>query len=174
MNDSSWHLAHLSNRVRTGDYRTVPRPKGVRWGARVIVPMQEGVLAVQHTRDERHYWIFPGGGVERGETIPAAGAREVLEETNLVVEITRLLYIREFYDHADIEFYMVAKLISGELTLGLDPDKDEQFLSGAGIISFDQLENDETVTFYPIGIRRRLRRDLELPPTGALYLGNTL
>ena len=35
-------------------------------------------------------WSFPSGYVDRGEAVEAAAAREVLEETNLEVEITGL------------------------------------------------------------------------------------
>ena len=166
---SSWTLGHLSKRVPAGDYETIRRPKGVRWGARVIVPMENGILAVQHKRPERDepYWIFAGGGIEKGETIPEAGAREVLEETALVVKITRLLYIREFYDDATVEFYMLADYISGTLKVGND-----KHLIGADIITWDKLENDESLIFYPIALRKRLRRDIAIPPSTALYLGH--
>src|SRR5205823_2022635 len=37
------------------------------------------------------YWSFPSGYVNRGEAVDAAAAREVEEETNLIVEIDKLL-----------------------------------------------------------------------------------
>jgi 8-oxo-dGTP diphosphatase len=167
---NSWRLGHHSSRVKAGDYESLVRPKGVRWGARVIVPMKDGILAVQHKRPERPepYWILPGGGIEKGETVPQAGTREVLEETALEVRVTRLLYIREFYNDITVEFYMLAEYLSGEIQVG----KDDKHLVDARIISWDALESDENLTFYPIALRKRLRRDIAMPPTTALYLGH--
>jgi 8-oxo-dGTP diphosphatase len=171
---SSWRLGHLSARVSAGDYETIRRPKGVKWGARVIIPMENGFLAVQHKRPERPepYWIFPGGGIEKGETVPEAGAREVMEETGLEVRISRLLYIREFYDDRTVEFYMLAEHLSGSLQIGTNPELDKHLIGGK-ILSWDSLENDESLIFYPIALRKRLRRDIASPPTTALYLGHT-
>ncbi len=49
------------------------------------------------TGDE--YWIPPGGGLEEPDSTLFAGAqREVFEEAGLLVEIGRLIYLREFWD----------------------------------------------------------------------------
>jgi 8-oxo-dGTP pyrophosphatase MutT (NUDIX family) len=171
---SSWQLGHHSNRVSAGDYEHLPRPKGVRWGARVIIPMGDGILAVQHKRPEiaEPYWVLAGGGIHKGETIPEAGAREVREETSLEIRISRLLYIREFYDEKIIEFYMLAEYLSGSIQVGTDPELDRHLIAAA-IISWERLKQDESLIFYPIVLRKRLRRDIAIPPTTALYLGHT-
>ncbi|MEQ9518106.1 MAG: NUDIX domain-containing protein [Parvibaculum sp.] len=52
-------------------------------GARVLVIDASGkVLLVRHTYVEG--WYLPGGGVDRGETMRAAAAREIWEEAGIV------------------------------------------------------------------------------------------
>jgi len=48
-------------------------------GARVMVVDGDRVLLIRHTYVPG--WQFPGGGVDPGETLAEAGARETLEET---------------------------------------------------------------------------------------------
>ena len=49
------------------------------------------LLLRRGTQPARGRWTFPGGYVDRGEPVPAAAARETLEEVGLVVAITSLL-----------------------------------------------------------------------------------
>ena len=67
---------------------------------------------------------------------------------------------------------MLANYVSGDLALGHDLEIGVELLSDVRILSFDELESNDKLTFYPITIRKRLRRDLKLPPTKALYLGH--
>jgi 8-oxo-dGTP pyrophosphatase MutT (NUDIX family) len=48
-------------------------------GTRIMVVDGDKVLLIRHTYVPG--WQFPGGGVDPGETMPQAAAREVLEET---------------------------------------------------------------------------------------------
>ena len=56
-----------------------------------IVRYADGLLLVRRGQEPaRGTWSVPGGRVEAGESDPAATAREMLEETGLVVEVGRL------------------------------------------------------------------------------------
>jgi len=174
---SSWQLAHLSSLIPAGDYLSKILPEGARWGARPIILHEDGIVSVKHhLRDGRQHWVLPGGGVEKGETVPQGAIREAQEECNVTISLSRLLYVRVFYfARPVVELYPLAKIESGTLSLGHDPDSRDgtQILEGIRTISFDELEDDDSLTFYPIFMRKRLRTDLEHPPTTALYLGTT-
>lgn len=61
----------------------------IRPGVAAVIFRDEGVLLQR--RDDNGCWGLPGGGVEPGESVRAAVAREVREETGLDVEPVRLI-----------------------------------------------------------------------------------
>lgn len=58
-------------------------------GARVILIRDREVLLIHHTY--RDGWYFPGGGVDKGETLEEAARREAEEEAMASVRDLRLL-----------------------------------------------------------------------------------
>ena len=62
----------------------------VRAGVGVFV-LQEGGTILLEKRSDCGLWGLPGGKIEPGESIRQAAEREVLEETGLLIQITRLI-----------------------------------------------------------------------------------
>lgn len=78
----------------------------------VLVMLDEKfLLAERNKQNYNGYWIIPGGGVKFGETIHDAGIREIKEETNLDVEIVKLIGHKEVINvpgnyHSIVFFYL--------------------------------------------------------------------
>lgn len=172
---ASWKLrSDLSPHIRAGNYWDRRRAEGDRWGVRVIICTGDAVLLVQHhdrSSGER-YWVFPGGGVEPGERIAAAGEREVEEETGLRVVVESLVYVREVVA-GDVEFYVLGRYLGGEVILGHDPElpRDGQVLSDAAFVPLAALQDMRCIVLYPRTVQRQLAADRAAGWHAGLYLG---
>ncbi len=83
-------------------------------GARVILLRGNEVLLIRHTY--RPGWYFPGGGVEKGETLDAAARREAQEEAQALVADLELLGM--YANFSQGKFDHVAVFVSREFEVG--------------------------------------------------------
>jgi 8-oxo-dGTP diphosphatase len=63
-------------------------------------------------------WVFPGGFVDRGESVEDAAVRETLEEVRLRVSLTGILDVYSFTGNDVVLIVYAADVIGGELGAG--------------------------------------------------------
>ncbi|RAT08128.1 DNA mismatch repair protein MutT [Bacillus cereus] len=78
-------------------------------GAAIIV--QEGKIAlIKRIREEETYYVFPGGGIEEGETPEEATRREIFEELGVHIKVEHLIAKVEY---KGMEYYFNADIVGG-------------------------------------------------------------
>lgn len=60
-----------------------------------ILIENDKILLIEHKKEDKRYWLIPGGGVEWGESTAEALSREFKEETNLDIKIEEFLFLSE-------------------------------------------------------------------------------
>lgn len=111
------------------DTRKYPDRPIVGVGA-VIVDAGKVVLIRRRFEPMQGHWTLPGGGVEVGETLEAAVAREMREETGLEVEVGPVIEVFDRItrdDDARVRYHYVLVdylcwPVAGELRAGSDVD----------------------------------------------------
>jgi ADP-ribose pyrophosphatase YjhB (NUDIX family) len=87
----------------------------------VIFSLNGGIVLVRRAIEPRSgKWVFPGGYVDRGESLEAAALREVKEESGLDVRLTRLLGAYSYPGNA-----VIIIVYAGEVTGGILQTDDE-------------------------------------------------
>jgi 8-oxo-dGTP diphosphatase len=145
--------------------------RAIRIRVGILIWRDSEVLLVRHEKAGRSYWLVPGGGVDAGETMVEAGAREMLEETGYHVEMGRLLLVCEAIDPKPggrhiVNAIYAAAVRSGTLAVG----KDDKSLRDA---QWQPLEALAELEMYP-PIGAELLACCREDGTGAVrVLGNT-
>ncbi len=84
--------------------------------AAVIIIDRDRILLLRRIKKGKEYYVIPGGTIEEDENPEEAAVREIKEETNLNVELGKVLCKVNDSWHNGI--YFLAKKFSGELKLG--------------------------------------------------------
>lgn len=155
MNDDTWFAERGLSRLRRRLYHAwflARRPMTL--GARGVVydEAAKAVFLIEHTYVPG--WQLPGGGVEPGETMLQALARELGEEGN--IELTGPPILRSIHQnrHATKRDHVAVYLVTRfRQTAPKLPDRE---IKGAGFFALDALPDDTTP-----GTRRRIAEAID-------------
>src|SRR3989344_6960469 len=133
---------------------------GEKIGARpcAILIEKNEVLCISCRYEDGEYLLFPGGGLEAGETIEEAAVREMFEETGLIVKVKKLVYVNDWIKDRRTNtrvlniFFLVEK-IGGEIIPG---EKDGGKVKEIKWISLGDLAK---MDFRPKYLAKRLAAD---------------
>ncbi len=134
-----------------------------------IVKMENG-YAFMHRKDVlkknsyKDYYVFPGGGLEEGETIEEGVLREIKEEFGICVKIIRQMYEINSEKFNQKEYFFFCEYVSGEFGTGTGPEfsnDPKYFESGKYIPEIIKKENIKDIFLLPTEIRDEFIKDLE-------------
>jgi ADP-ribose pyrophosphatase YjhB (NUDIX family) len=87
-------------------------------------------------------WVFPGGFVDRGESVQDAAVRETLEEVRLRVSVTGILDVYSYTGTETVLVVYSADVVGGELATGEEAEDVKAFPPEQ--IPWDDLAFDST------------------------------
>ena len=88
--------------------------------AGLILIHNQNIALIERHRSALHYFIFPGGQMEKGESLQQTVIREAQEELGLYVRIDRLI-ATIIYQNIPQYYYLVAEF-SGKFGTGQGPE----------------------------------------------------
>ena len=81
-----------------------------------IIHLPDGIVLLQRAIEPGYgKWVFPGGYVDRGETVADAAIREAKEEVNLDVQLASLLGVYSYQHSPVIIVVYLAEAVGGLL-----------------------------------------------------------
>lgn len=129
----------------------------------VIIIMDEGkILLIHRFKNGEEYYVFPGGGVEEGESVEEAATREAKEETGLNVTISKKLWENENKNNNRIEHYYLVDKFSGELATEIGgPEQKTQSADNVYHLEWVALDKINDIKLLPEEIKSKLLKSYQ-------------
>ncbi len=120
----------------------------------ICIEENKGLLLVNHLGlTSGDFWAPPGGGVQFCEPVADCVAREFLEETGLVVQVSDFLFTCEFINHPlhAVELFFSVKVIGGKLIKGIDPESgSNQIIKEVKFMNWGEIESMNKANLHGI------------------------
>jgi ADP-ribose pyrophosphatase YjhB (NUDIX family) len=147
--------AHCGGRLVVRSLKPTERPRPVCTACGVVVyldpkvavgtiiPHEDGIVLLKRAINPGYgKWVFPGGFVDRGESLEDAAAREAWEEVGLRVETERLVGVYSYPDYPVVILVYQARVIGGILKAGDEALEAKTFTAEA--LPWDDLAFEST------------------------------
>lgn len=122
-----------------------------------IIVEKEKILLIHRIKPNKEYFVLPGGSVEENENNIDALIREIKEETNLEIEVDKLLWqVNNKFDERTQCIYLVSKYF-GNLELG-SPEKERQSLDNQYILEWCDIKDLKNLNFFPNEIKIKISK----------------
>jgi len=129
----------------------------MRTRAGIILIENDKVALIERHRAGMDYFVFPGGGVDEGETPEQGAIREAFEELGVEVAIQKKVAIIHF--DQSMQVYYLVEHVSGEFGTGTgeeftdsDPEDPQEGIYIPIWMPIDELPQHEKV--FPEGVAR--------------------
>ncbi|MFD0710440.1 NUDIX domain-containing protein [Paenibacillus sp. GCM10027626] len=137
----------------------------IRNSAKAVIIHDHKVLLTKNEDRDGYFYLFPGGGQEKGEELKDAVVRECMEEVGCKVIVKDLLFVREYIaknhqfakwdgDLHQVEFYFECELDGEEIEASewrsSNPDEDQVGVEWIELRQLDQIR------LYPAGLVKAL------------------
>lgn len=127
---------------------------------RGIIYKDDEIFFIHRIKNNDEYYVFPGGGIEHGETELDGLSREIMEEIGAIIEPIKTIYVIEQEDR--IEKFILCKYISGSFVDANGPEwTSEEYKSHGSyeqtLIKINVLKNYNIV---PEKIKNQFFKDL--------------
>ncbi|HDM8237127.1 NUDIX hydrolase [Vibrio campbellii] len=106
------------------------------------------VLLIERVKGDRHYWVFPGGSVEDGESLSEAAKREALEETS--IELKSLTPVFQIQNQGRMEYYFLSHIGSATPVLGYGPEQQRRSASNQYILRWVSFTELAMLPLFPV------------------------
>lgn len=127
----------------------------MRTRAGIVLIEDNKVALIERHRAGLDYFVFPGGGVDEGETPEQAATREAMEE--LGVEVVVKQKVAEIQIETSRQIYFLVERVAGEFGTGTgdeftdsDPSDPSEGIYVAVWMPIDELSRHEKV--YPVAL----------------------